>query len=95
MPLLVEANVDYPFDFVVTVESGEETQLQRLVESRGLSQEEAINRIQSQASEEQRVAKADVRLDGSLPLSELDAQVSKLWQSILLKAAKKAGNGEN
>ena len=95
VPLLVEANVDYPFDFVVTVESGEETQLQRLVESRGLSQEEAINRIQSQATEEQRVAKADVRLDGSLPLSGLEAQVSKLWQSILLKAAKKAGNGEN
>ena len=95
VPLLVEANVDYPFDLVVTVESGVETQVQRLVESRGLSREEATNRIQAQATEEQRVARADIRLDGSLPLSELEAEVANLWHSISRKAAKKAGNGEN
>jgi dephospho-CoA kinase len=95
VPLLVEANVDYPFDFVVTIESGVETQTQRLIESRGLTLAEAEARISSQATEEQRVARADFLVDGSVALTELEAQISKLWQLILQKAAKKADDGKN
>jgi dephospho-CoA kinase len=95
VPLLVEANVDYPFDLVVTIESGVETQTKRLIETRGLSLEAATDRINAQATEERRVERADVRLDGSLPLSDLEEDVSKLWQSIWSKAEQKAGNGEN
>jgi dephospho-CoA kinase len=95
VPLLVEANVDYPFDFVVTIESGVETQTQRLIESRGLTLAEAEARISSQATEAQRVARADFLVDGSVALTELEAQISKLWQLILQKAAKKANNGKN
>ena len=95
VPLLVEANVDYSFDFVVTIESGVETQTQRLIESRGLTPDEAAARISSQATEAQRVARADVRVDGSVALANLEAEVAKLWQLILQKAAKKAGDGKN
>ena len=95
VPLLVEANVDYPFDFVVTIESGVETQTQRLIESRGLTLAEAEARISSQATQEQRVARADFLVDGSVALTELEAQISKLWQLILQKAAKKADDGKN
>jgi dephospho-CoA kinase len=95
VPLLVEAKVDYPFDLVVTVEAGVETQTRRLIETRGLTNEQALSRINSQANEEQRVARADVRVDGSLPLKELEAEVSKLWNSIVLQASKKAGDGKN
>ena len=95
VPLLVEANVDYPFDFVVTIESGVETQTQRLIESRGLTPDEAAARISSQATEAQRVARADVRVDGSVALTELETEVAELWQLILQKAAKKAGDGKN
>ena len=95
VPLLVEANVDYPFDFVVTIESGVETQTQRLIESRGLTPDEAAARISSQATEAQRVARADVRVDGSVALANLEAEVAKVWQLILQKAAKKAGDGKN
>jgi dephospho-CoA kinase len=80
---------------VVTVEAGVETQTKRLIEARGLTKEQAISRINAQANEVQRVARADVRIDGSLPLTELEAEVSKLWDSILLQASKKAGDGEN
>jgi dephospho-CoA kinase len=95
VPLLVEANVDYPFDLVVTIESGVETQIRRLIETRGLSQEQAQSRIMAQATEDQRVARSNIRIDGSLPLTELQGEVSKLWDSILLQASKKAGYGEN
>lgn len=95
VPLLVEANVDYPFDLVVTIESGVETQTQRLIESRGLNSDEAAARISSQATEAQRVARADYRVDGSVTLTELETEVEKLWQLILQKAAKKADDGKD
>jgi dephospho-CoA kinase len=95
VPLLVEAKVDYPFDLVVSIECGVETQIQRLIDFRNLSREDSLARITAQATEAQRVARADVRLDGSLTLIELEVEVSKLWESILRQASKKAENGKN
>ena len=95
VPLLVEANVDYPFDLVVSIEAGVETQIQRLIDTRNLSREDALARINVQATEAQRVQRADVWLDGSLTLAELEIEVSKLWQSILRQASLKAGDGKN
>jgi dephospho-CoA kinase len=95
VPLLVEANVDYPFDLVVTIESGVETQIQRLIEARGLSKEQAQSRIMAQATEDQRVERSDISIDGSLPLTQLQEEISKLWDYILLQESKKAGNGKN
>jgi dephospho-CoA kinase len=95
VPLLVEAKVDYPFDLVVTVEAGTDSQIKRLVENRGMIAEEASARIAAQSSEAERVAKADIRIDGSLNLADLEIVVSKLWSQIQLLAQKKANNGKN
>lgn len=95
VPLLVEAKVDYPFDFVATIEAGTDNQIRRLIDNRGMSFEEANARITAQASEAERVARADVRIDGSLALADLEVAVSKLWNQILLLAAKKAEHGKN
>lgn len=95
VPLLVEAKVDYPFDLVVTVESGVENQIQRLRDNRGLTEDQAQSRIHAQASEAQRVARADIRLNGSVSLSELEAEVSVLWELLVQKAEAKATNGKN
>jgi dephospho-CoA kinase len=95
VPLLVEAEVDYPFDLVVTVEAGVEAQIQRLIASRGMSREQALSRIHAQASEAQRVARADVRLDGSLALPKLETEIRSLWNEIVLRAKTKANDGKN
>jgi dephospho-CoA kinase len=95
VPLLVEARVDYPFDFVATIEAGADNQIRRLIDNRGMSFEEANARITAQASEAERVARADIRIDGSLALADLEVAVSKLWNQILLLAAKKAEHGKN
>jgi dephospho-CoA kinase len=95
VPLLIEARVDYPFDFVATIEAGTDNQIRRLIDNRGMSFEEANARITAQASEAERVARADVRIDGSLALADLEVAVSKLWNQILLLAAKKAEHGKN
>jgi dephospho-CoA kinase len=95
VPLLVEAKVDYPFDLVVTIEAGRENQIKRLIENRRMSTEDATARIAAQASEAERVARADVRIDGSLNLANLDIAVSKLWDQIQAFAEKKAHHGKN
>ncbi len=95
VPLLVESKVEYPFDLVITVESGVEKQIQRLRDNRGLTEDQAQSRIHAQASEAQRVARANIRLDGSVSISELESEVSKLWELLIQKAEAKANNGKN
>lgn len=95
VPLLVEAKVDYPFDLVVTIEAGSENQIKRLVENRGMSTEDATARISAQATEPERVARADVRIDGALSLTDLEITVSKLWHQIQALAEAKAHHGKN
>jgi len=95
VPLLVEAKVDYPFDFVVSIEAGTDNQIRRLIENRGMSFEDATARIAAQASEAERVARADIRIDGSLNLIDLEEAVSKLWSQVQVLAAKKAEHGKN
>ncbi|CAN1506517.1 CoaE Dephospho-CoA kinase [Microbacteriaceae bacterium] len=95
VPLLVEAKVDYPFDLVVTIEAGSDIQFKRLVENRGMSTEDATARIAAQATEPERVARADVRIDGALDLNDLDTKVSKLWNQIQALAEAKAHYGKN
>ncbi len=95
VPLLVEAKVDYPFDLVATIEAGTETQTKRLLENRGMTPEDAAARISAQASEAERVARADVRIDGSLNIADLETVVSKLWSQIQILAEQKANHGKN
>ena len=87
VPLLVEASVDYPFDFIVTVEAGQDNQLERLVRSRGLSLDQARERLASQATREQREARADFVIDSSGTLEQLATQVDTLWLEIESAAA--------
>jgi dephospho-CoA kinase len=95
VPLLVEAKVDYPFDLVVTIEAGSENQIKRLVENRGMSTEDAIARIAAQATEPERVARADVRIDGAISLNDLETEVSKLRNQMQALAEAKAHHGKN
>lgn len=93
VPLLVESGVDHNFDLVVTVEAGEETQVARMVASRGLSEKEARKRLKAQASKDARIARADYTLDSSGTVEQLQAQVDVLWHKIIeLAKAKKASH---
>ena len=95
VPLLVEAKVDYPFDFVVTIEAGTKNQIKRLVENRGMSVQDAASRIAAQATEVERVSKADLRIDGSVDLADLEVAVANFWKQVQLMATKKADHGKN
>ena len=86
MPLLVEQRAASRFDYVVVVQAPCEVRLARL-EGRGLGREEALARLASQASDEQRRAVADVVLDNSGTREELRAAVERLWTDVLVPAA--------
>jgi dephospho-CoA kinase len=84
VPLLAEAAADRPitFDLVVVVDAGTETRIRRLVELRGMSEQDARNRVSSQASDEQRLSIADEVIDSNGSLDETLAQADALYARI-------------
>ena len=89
VPLLVEANVSLPFDKVVTVEAPEREQVKRMVQNRGMSEQEALARIRNQATPAQRANRADVILNSNQTLPELLADADALWGQIVREASEK------
>jgi dephospho-CoA kinase len=90
VPLLVEANVQLPFDLVVTVEAPQEAQIDRMTKFRGMTRDEAIARIRAQATPVQRAARADVILNSNQSLGRLMDDTDDLWNTLRIAATKKA-----
>jgi dephospho-CoA kinase len=89
VPLLVEAGVDHDFDFIVTVEAPEEEQISRLLKFRGMTKEEAVARIKSQAKPVERAAAANVILNSNQDINLLLRDADALWKEIEAKAQEK------
>lgn len=80
IPLLVETGQAGDFDLVLVVQAPGEQRVQRMVDDRGMTPEEAASRIGAQASDAERAAVADVLLDNSGTVEELLAQVDRAWR---------------
>jgi dephospho-CoA kinase len=89
VPLLVEAKVngDRSFDLIVVVHASLQTRIRRLVELRGMSREEAQHRLNSQATDTERLAVADVVIDNDGDLAATMRQVDQLWSRVSDHAA--------
>lgn len=79
IPLLVESGQAGHFDELVVVDAPAELRVRRLVETRGLTEADAWARLAAQADDEARLEAADVVLDGSGTVAELEHQVDRLW----------------
>jgi dephospho-CoA kinase len=90
VPLLVETNSDLPFDTVVTVEAPEDKQIARMMKLRGMSKDDAVARIRSQASPVQRAARADHILNSNQELALLLRDAENLYAQFEAAAAEKA-----
>lgn len=73
MPLLVEGGLTPGYNLVIVVDTPAEIRLQRLVDQRGMPEDDARARMSRQATDEQRRAVADVLIDNS---GERDAVVA-------------------
>jgi dephospho-CoA kinase len=78
IPLLVETGQAGSFDVVLVVDAPPDVQVQRLVQHRGMSEEEARSRIAAQAGREQRLAAADHVLSNDGSLAQLQAAVDQV-----------------
>jgi dephospho-CoA kinase len=79
VPLLAENGLQSGFDTVIVVDAPDDQRLQRLIETRGMSAEHARERMAAQAGRDQRLAIADIVVDNSGTLADLDQRVAEVW----------------
>jgi len=82
VPLLVEARVDDPWEMIVVAHAPAEERLRRLVEIRDMEPGAAQARIDSQVSDDRRLAIADVVIDTSGTLERTIEQTDALWRQV-------------
>jgi dephospho-CoA kinase len=82
VPLLVDAGRTDEFDLIVVVNASTETRVNRMIELRGMTRDEAMHRINSQATNTERLAIADVVIDSNGTLEQTLAQADALWEKL-------------
>jgi dephospho-CoA kinase len=87
IPLLVESGMAPLFPLVVIVHADVELRLKRLVEVRGMPEEDARARIAAQADDEQRRAVADIWLDNSGSQEDLITRAREVWNDRIVPFA--------
>lgn len=82
VPLLTEARFVREFDLIVVVHTPSDLRHTRLTAERGFTDEEATNRIRSQATDEERLAVADIVLNSSVSLLDTTNKAAILFEAI-------------
>ncbi|MFI6372700.1 dephospho-CoA kinase [Streptomyces sp. NPDC050546] len=82
VPLLTENGLAPLYDLVIVVDATPETQLDRLVRLRGMTEDDARARMAAQATREQRREIADIVVDNGVPLEELERRVKDVWAEL-------------
>ncbi|MFG2466494.1 dephospho-CoA kinase [Streptomyces canus] len=86
VPLLAENALAPLYDLVIVVDASPETQLDRLVRLRGMTEQDALARMAAQATREKRLEIADVVIDNDVPLEELRRRVQEVWGDLVRRA---------
>ena len=87
VPLLAESRGKAGFDTVIGVDVPPDLQVERLVRLRGMGAEQVRARMAAQASREQRLAVADIVIDNSGSLDDLDRRVAEVWSDLERRVA--------
>jgi len=82
VPLLVDAGRADEFDLIVVVNASTETRIARMMELRGMTRDEAMHRINSQATNTERLSIADVVIDSNGTLEQTLSQADALWEKL-------------
>ena len=83
VPLLAEVlakgEIPFAFDHIITVEAPIEERIHRMIAERGMTHEQAEDRIRNQSSQAEREAIADIVIDTSQPMSRTCAIINTLY----------------
>jgi dephospho-CoA kinase len=82
IPLLVESAGQRPVAGVIVVDVDPEVAVRRLVEHRGMQEDDVRARMSRQATRDERLARADLVIDNSGTPEELAARIDALWPEI-------------
>jgi dephospho-CoA kinase len=82
VPLLVEARASDPWELIVVAHASADIRKRRLIELRGLSEQEAAARLASQVPDAARLAIADVVIETAGTLDDTLRQVDALWADL-------------
>jgi len=83
IPLLIELEMQGRVDLVMLVYIPREEQIRRLMLRNSYSAEEALQRVNSQMSIEDKVPFADIIVNNQGPQEETRAQIEKIWMLLL------------
>ncbi|RPE44768.1 dephospho-CoA kinase [Streptomyces sp. Ag109_O5-1] len=92
VPLLAENGLAPLYDVVIVVDTAPETQLDRLVRLRGMTEEDARARMAAQATREKRLEIADIVVDNDVPLDALERRVEEVWGDLVRRAQRSGSN---
>lgn len=82
VPLLVEAGSQLPWDLVIVTEAPAELRVRRMIELRGMTRDEAEQRMANQADDAARRAVADIVIDTGGTVEHTLDQVDELWRGL-------------
>jgi dephospho-CoA kinase len=82
IPLLAETGQAEGFEAVIVVDVPRETQVERMVELRGMSREDAEARVAAQASRDDRLAIATHVIDNTGSLEDLRRRVDEVYREL-------------
>ena len=85
IPLLAESGRAATFDAVIVVDAPRDVQVERMVRDRGWSEDEAVARIEAQASREERLAVATHVIDNTGTLAELRDRVTAVHDALVAR----------
>jgi dephospho-CoA kinase len=94
VPLLFEVGLADQFDLVVLVDAPESVRAERLARDRGLDVAEIQGLMAAQAPAAEKRARADVIIDNTGSLAELEAEAGRVWEEVLRPAALGGNRGE-
>jgi dephospho-CoA kinase len=88
IPLLAEGGEERTaeFDVIIVVDVPPDLQVVRLAQTRGMTAEQARARMAAQASRAERLAIADIVIDNSGTLADLDQRVAEVWADLRARA---------
>jgi len=82
IPLLFEAGMENQFDYVILVIADTNSRLKRLMLRSNLTYEEAMDRINSQIPQEEKIKKADFIIDNSLTCEKTKSQILDILKKL-------------
>ena len=84
IPLLFEKHLADEFDAIVLVDAPRSVRLDRIVRDRGVEEAEAMKMIASQMPADLKRARADYVIENAGSLDELEGEVNRVWEAIVV-----------